>query len=65
MLFDITTDYIQKSSPKVVYQTSLYKILEYTCDEKPMVKVLENNNDLFYVPESLLIVRCTNEIERK
>ena len=65
MLFDITTDYIQKSSPKVSYQTNSYKVFEYTCDEKPMVKVLENNNDLFYVPESLLIVRSTNEIERK
>lgn len=65
MLFDYTTDYIQKSSPKVVYQTASYKIFEYKCDEKPMVKVLEYDNDLFYVPESLLIVRCTNEIERK
>lgn len=64
-LFDVTTDYIQKSSPKVVYQTASYKVLEYKCDEKPMVKVLEYDNDLFYVPESLLIVRCTNEIERK
>ena len=65
ILFEYTTDYIQKSFPKVAYQTASYKVLEYTCDEKPMVKVLEYNNDLFYVPESLLIIRCTEEIERK
>ncbi len=65
MIFDYTTDYIQKASPKFVYRTNSYKVLEYSCDDKPMVKVLENDNDLFYVPESLLIVRCTDEIERK
>lgn len=65
MTFDITTDYIQKYSPNFIYRTNSYKVLEYSCDDKPMVKVLENDNDLFYVPESLLIVRCTGEIERK
>lgn len=65
IIFDYTTDYLQKSSPKVVYQTDSYKVLEYKCDEKSMVKVLENDNDRFYIPESLLIVRCTDEIERK
>lgn len=65
MTFYITTDYLQKSSPKVVYQTDSYKVLEYKCDEKSMVKVLANDNDLFFVSESLLIVRCTEEIERK
>lgn len=65
LTFDITTDYLQKSSPKFVYRANFYKVFEYTCDDKPMVKVLENDNDLFFVPESLLIVRCTDEIERK
>lgn len=60
-----TINYSTKTIPNFVYRTDSYKIYEYKCSDKIFVNTLKNDDDKFYLPESLLFVRCSGELDRK
>lgn len=58
-------DYSEKTIPNFVYRNDTYKIYQYKCSDNISVNTLKNDDDKFYLPESLLFVRCSGELDRK
>lgn len=58
-------NYSEKTIPDFVYRNDTYKIYQYKCSDNISVNTLKNDDDKFYLPESLLFVRCSGELDRK
>lgn len=58
-------NYSEKTIPNFVYRNDTYKIYQYKCSDNISVNIFKNDDDKFYLPESLLFVRCSGELDRK